>query len=270
MRRRSTGVRRVDELFGLRADLERAVDTETAIRILEPLVTDDRRERLRQVIAERLDSVTVLMDAPHDPHNGAAVVRSCDAFGIQRLHVVERYEPFLVASSVARGSEKWVDVVRHESAAAAGAALRERGHELVATDPDGDLLPEDLRELKRPALVIGNEREGIAADLRALCTRAVRVPMRGFTDSLNLSVCTAILLAAAVSDRPGDLPEIECQRLYARGLYLTTPRAGEALLAGPRPVTPQAFYTTVHAAGGHERNGQSKQQHIARRQRDPG
>jgi tRNA (guanosine-2'-O-)-methyltransferase len=233
MRRRSAGVRRAEELLAARgAGL--GVDPETAIAILEPLVTEERRARLQSVIAERLDSVTVLMDAPHDPHNGGAVVRSCDAFGVQRLHVVERYEPFLVASSVARGSEKWVDVVHHRSVDVAAAELRAQGHEFIATDPAGELEPYDLRSIARLALVIGNEREGIAKDLRSLCDRAVRVPMRGFTDSLNLSVCTAILLASAVAGRPGDLPETERRRLYARGLYLTTPRAAEVLLAARR------------------------------------
>src|SRR5262245_41667273 len=110
MRRGSAGVRRADQLFGSFPTVDSPVDAETAIAILEPLVTDERRARLQEVIARRLDSVTVVMDAPHDPHNGGAVVRSCDAFGVQRLHVIERYEPFLVATSVAKGSEKWVDV----------------------------------------------------------------------------------------------------------------------------------------------------------------
>src|SRR6185436_4802115 len=153
MRRRSAGVRRAEELLSARgAGL--GVDPETAISILEPLVTEERCARLKSVIAERLDSVTVLMDAPHDPHNGGAVVRSCDAFGVQRLHVVERYEPFLVASSVARGSEKWVDVVHHRSVDLAAAELRDRGHEFIATDPAGELEPYDLRSIARFALVI--------------------------------------------------------------------------------------------------------------------
>ena len=230
MRRRTPGVIRADELLGPDDQAELAVDAEQMIAVLEPLVTDDRRARLQKVIADRVDSVTVLMDAPHDPHNGGAVVRSCDAFGIQRLYVLERYETFLVAGTVARGSEKWVDVMRYDSVTDAADELRRRGHEFIATDAEGELLPEDLRHVARPALVIGNERQGIAADLRALCTRAVRVPMRGFTDSLNLSVCTAILLAGAIAGRPGDLPESERRRLYARGLYLTTPRAAEVLL----------------------------------------
>jgi tRNA (guanosine-2'-O-)-methyltransferase len=207
-----------------------ARDPGPVIARLEPLVTDERRARLLGVIEARLASVTVLMDAPHDPHNGAAVARSCDAFGVQALHVIERKEPFLVAKSVSRGSEKWVDMHLWPDAAAAVAALGSSGHELVATHPDGELLPHDLASIPRLALVIGNEREGISGDLRRHAARAVRVPMRGFAESLNLSVTTAILLARATEGRPGDLPELERLRLYARGLFLTVPRAAELLV----------------------------------------
>src|SRR5258706_7798747 len=154
MARRSAGVRRAEELFGPELPNDLDVDPEVAIATLEPLVTEDRRARLRQVISERLDSVTVVMDAPHDPHNGGAVVRSCDAFGIQRLHVIERHEPFLVATTVAKGSEKWVDVHLYETAAAAAERLVPREHEFIATDPEGELSPDDLRQIARPALVI--------------------------------------------------------------------------------------------------------------------
>ena len=229
MRRASAGVRRANELFGSDIPPEIAVDPAFAVETLEPLVTDERRARLHAVIARRLDAVTVVMDAPHDPHNGGAVVRSCDAFGVQRLHVIERHEPFVVATTVAKGSEKWVDVHRHATAKDATLALSAGGHEFIATDPEGELLPDDLRAVPRLALVIGNERDGIAADLRRLSTRAVRVPMRGFADSLNLSVSTAVLLAAAVAGRDGDLSDGERLRLYARGLFLTVPRAAEVL-----------------------------------------
>src|SRR5690349_12685756 len=80
------------------------------IEVLEPLVGDRRRARLQSVIASRLGSLTVLMDAPHDPHNGAAVMRSCDAFGVPELHVVPRDEPFLAGRTVAKGTQHWVDV----------------------------------------------------------------------------------------------------------------------------------------------------------------
>jgi tRNA (guanosine-2'-O-)-methyltransferase len=212
----------------------RGLDCAAIARALEPFVTDERRDRFRGVFATRLDAVTVVMDAPHDPHNGAAVLRSCDAFGVQRLHVVERIEAFLAANSVARGSERWVDVVPHADPADALRALAASGHTLVATHPAGELEPDDLAALPRVALVLGNERHGIDDQIAAACTRSVRIPMRGFAESLNVSVTAAILLERATRARPGDLPEAEREHLYARALVLTVPHAAE-ILADRRP-----------------------------------
>jgi tRNA (guanosine-2'-O-)-methyltransferase len=198
---------------------------------LEPFATEARRERLRSVIASRLASVTVLMDAPHDPHNGGAVLRSCDAFGVQRLCVVPRTEPFAISTTVTRGSEKWVDVELYRSVAAAVADLAGKGFVLVATHPEGDLVAENLAAIPKLALVLGNERDGIREDLERAASHTVRVPMRGFVESLNMSVSAAILLAAATHERPGDLPREDQQRLYARGLYQTVPHAKDVLAA---------------------------------------
>ncbi len=229
MRRRTVGVMGVDELVPARIAGAEARDPARVVRLLEPLVTDRRRERLRELVDRRVGSVAVIFDAPHDPHNGAAIVRSCEAFGVQRLHVVERREKFLVAGSVARGAEKWVDVVRHKSAESALAAARAARLELVAAHPEGELMPEDLAAVPRVALVVGNERQGIGADLEGACARRVRVPMRGMAESLNVSVTAAILLAAATSGRAGDLEEDAKLRLYARGLYLSVARADDVL-----------------------------------------
>ncbi len=204
-------------------------DAARVVALLEPLVLDRRAERLRSVIAQRLASVQVVFDAPHDPHNGAAVVRSCEAFGVQYVHVIERMEKFLAAPSVAKGSEKWVDVRRWPSVEEAVARLREDGLELVAAAADGELAPHDLASIPRLAIVLGNERDGIATELAAACPRRVRVPMRGFVESLNVSVSAAILLAQATIGRAGDLPPEERLRLYARGLYFTVEKADQLL-----------------------------------------
>ena len=209
----------------------RGLDTDAVAATLEPFATPERRARFRTVFDARLDSITVLMDAPHDPHNGAAVLRSCDAFGIQRLHVVERFEGFLASRTVARGSEQWVDARTYKTTAEAVAELERSGHELIATHTDGDIEPADLSAMPRFALVLGNERDGIQAELFAACRRAVRIPMRGFAESLNVSVTAAILLHHAVRGRPGDLPPAERSYQYARALIMSVPHAAEILNA---------------------------------------
>ena len=214
----------------------RELDTAAIVRVLEEFVTTERASRLKSVFAQRLMGVTVLMDAPHDPHNGAAVIRSCDAFGVQQLHVVERIEGFLASNTVARGSERWVDVHAYPTPAAGIAAMRASGHELVSTHPLGELVPTDLASIPRLCLVFGNERDGIHAELAAACSRRVRVPMRGFAESLNVSVTAAILLQHATDGRPGDLDADEQRLRYARALVLTIPRAPEILVVKGVPV----------------------------------
>lgn len=202
---------------------------EEVIAILGAQATPARIARIERVLSQRVSSVRVVVDALHDPHNGAAIVRTCDAFGVQYMHAIERDESFAAARSVSRGSQKWVDVVRHHSARECIQRLHGLGFELVATHPDGTLEPEDLATLPRVALVMGNEHEGIDPELHAACVRSVRVPMRGFVESLNVSVTTAILLHAAVRGRPGDLDAPTRRGLLARALMLTVPRADERL-----------------------------------------
>lgn len=229
MRRHSKGVLNRDELVVAQiASLERE-DPERVIRLLEPLVGEPRKARIWDVIEKRLGSVTVAFESPHDPHNGAAVIRSCEAFGVQSLHVLEQWEPFLSASTVSRGAEKWIDIVAHPNIEAGVTAIRAAGYELVATHPDGGLAPEDLASIPRVCVVLGNERDGIAPAMMDACSRSVRVPMRGFVESLNVSVTAAILLSAATRNRPGDLTDRERRRLYARGLYFSAPRADDHL-----------------------------------------
>jgi tRNA (guanosine-2'-O-)-methyltransferase len=232
MRRRSVGVLPAEELISSAIAKAEAHDPEEVIRLLEPLVLEARRDRLQEVVRQRLGNVAVVFDAPHDPHNGAAVVRSCEAFGVHTVHVVESREPFLIATTVARSSEKWVDLRCHKRAADAIEVLRVGGFELVAARADGELLPPDLAYIPRPAIVLGNERDGISDQLLAACTRSVRVPMRGFIESLNVSVTAAILLAAATTGRDGDLSESQRRKLYARCLYLTVTHAEEVMALG--------------------------------------
>jgi tRNA (guanosine-2'-O-)-methyltransferase len=202
---------------------------EQIVERLEPLVLERRRQRFLEVICGRLGSVTLLLDDLVDPHNRAAIVRSCDAFGVQELHAVQTAEEFSVHHLVAAGSERWVDVQRHLEPEAAVEHLLQRGFELVETHPKGELLPEQLASIPRLALILGNEHRGIDAALCRAARRRVRIPMRGFVESLNVSVSAAVLLAAATPGRVGDLSPRAQRHLYARALFLSVPRAARVL-----------------------------------------
>lgn len=199
--------------------------------VLEPLAGDKRKQTIAERVAARVGSVTLLMDAPQDPHNAAAALRSCDAFGVPELHVVLRDVDFALGRKVTRGTERWVDVITHASPEHATRALHARGYELVATHPEGTLVPEDLRDIPKLCLVMGNEHDGIREALARATTRSVRIPMRGFVESLNLSVAAALLLRAATLGREGDLDEAAKAELYATGLLRSVPRAHEILAA---------------------------------------
>ena len=147
MRRSTPGVLGREELLPAAIVRAERHDPERVIAKLEPLVLERRRERLRGVIDRRVGSVAVCFDAPHDPHNGAAVIRSCEAFGVQYLHVIERDRPFLAATSVARGSEKWVDLVRHPTVSDTVSRLKSGGYTLVGTPPEGELEPDALTDI---------------------------------------------------------------------------------------------------------------------------
>jgi tRNA (guanosine-2'-O-)-methyltransferase len=208
---------------------------ERVIEALEPLVLERRRRRFADVIEARIGSVTVLLDELYDPHNRAAIVRTCDAFGVQELHALQREGELLVQRSVATGSERWVDVHRHLTPEAAVEALHARGYELVATDPEGELTPGDLATIERVALVLGNEHRGIDGVLLRAARRSVKIPMIGFVESLNVSVSAALLLVEATRGRRGDLNPAMRRRWYARALFGSVPRAEAVLdaLAAP-------------------------------------
>jgi tRNA (guanosine-2'-O-)-methyltransferase len=145
---------------------------DAVIETLEPLASDDRQARLKSVIEQRVGNVTVLLDAPHDPHNGSAVLRTCDAFGIPTVHVVPREESFLIARRITKGTERWLEIHDHPTPEGAARYLEEQGFELVATHPKGELTPPDLAHIPRLALLLGNEHEGICKALQERAQRA--------------------------------------------------------------------------------------------------
>jgi len=202
---------------------------EGVIEALEPLTTDERRERLRETLKHRIGSVTVLFDNPHDPHNGSAVLRSCDAFGVQRVHILRGEEEFAASHMVAKGSQRWVDVIEHRDPVQTARRLKQEGFKLLVTHPEGRLAPEDLRAEEKVAFILGNERDGVCKELTEAADDTVRIPMCGFVESLNVSVTGAILVQSATSSRRGDLDDVEAKNTYARWLRRSVPRADEVL-----------------------------------------
>ncbi len=192
------------------------------IAALSPLITDRRRERIEQVVAGRTLDVIPVLDQVHDPHNASAILRSADAFGIQRVEVIPAPTGFRAARAVSKGAQRWLDVHSRASAVDCHRALKEDGYEIFVASMEGEHRPEDLALRPKVAVVFGNEHTGVSSEMRALADGAFAIPMRGFVESLNVSVAAAVTLHALTSGgRPG-LNEVAQEELRARYLMLTT------------------------------------------------
>jgi len=203
---------------------------EVIFEALWPLLTEQRRIRIEQVLAARSDAVVPVLDGLIDPHNVSALLRSADAFGVQEVHLIERSERFLVSPRISRSTDRWLNVTTHKSAQACVAMLRARGHRIFVAAMDGSLEPEALAREPRPAIVFGNEHSGVSPELRALADGSYTIPMRGFVQSLNVSVAAAITLFSAMQARPGNLDKATTENLRARYCLLSVPNA-EAIVA---------------------------------------
>ncbi len=166
------------------------------------MVTERRKAKLTRIAALRDLSAAVVLEDIHDPHNAAASFRSCDAFGIQTVHLVfEQEKPFNPRREGKKTSgytNKWLDFHVHHGTEEAVRALKAAGYTLIATrvDPAAKPLPAlDLSAIARPAFVFGNEHRGISETMAQAADHLVWLPMVGMAESFNLSVSVALTLA---------------------------------------------------------------------------
>lgn len=213
------------ESFELNADLTLPAGPDIVCAVLEPMLTEARRQKIADVIASRSTAVAPVLEGLIDPHNVAAVLRSAEAFGVQEVHLIQSPQPFLASQRVAQGTQRWVDVIEHGSPTACVRGLRTRGYRVYVAAMDGVVAPEALAALPRVAIVFGNEHAGVSAELRELADGTYTIPMRGFVQSLNVSVAAALTLYAAMRDRPGNLSTEQRLLLRARYCMASVPHA---------------------------------------------
>ncbi|MCY4111848.1 MAG: RNA methyltransferase [Chloroflexi bacterium] len=171
------------------------------------MATARRIDRLRSVAAARQAGLTVVLEDIHDPHNAEAVFRSCDAFGVQQIHLVFEHEapfkPRRVGKASSASANKWLSFTVHRSTAECLRALRASGHVLAAAAPPpqgGDLAATDLTA-PRLALLFGNEHRGLSKEALAAADQVMSISIVGMVRSLNLSVAAAICLHEATRQR---------------------------------------------------------------------
>ncbi|EKY05433.1 RNA methyltransferase, TrmH family [Capnocytophaga sp. oral taxon 332 str. F0381] len=167
----------------------------TLLDYLQNFITEERKQRFLEIISQRTNHFTVAMEDVFQMHNTSAVVRTCEVFGVQQAHSIEGRYGKRLDEKIAMGAQKWVDVFRYDDTQKCIDILREKGYQIVATTPHKDAyLLNDFDISKKSAFFFGTEKEGLSEKVLAQADTYLKIPMVGFTESLNISVAVAIVL----------------------------------------------------------------------------
>lgn len=170
------------------------------LEYLEGFITENRKDKFISVLNQRTNHFTVAIEDVFQLHNTSAVMRSCEVFGVQNLHVIEQTFGKKIDKEIAMGAQKWVDVNRYNNSEACITMLKEKGYQIIATTPhENDCLLDDFDITRSSALFFGTERLGLSEDIIAQADGFLKIPMNGFTESLNISVSAAIILQNLMS-----------------------------------------------------------------------
>lgn len=164
------------------------------LEYLESFLTERRKYLFKKVIDQRTNHFTVATQDVYQLHNTSAVIRSCDVFGIQNVHVVEEVNLKKIDREIAMGAQKWVDINRYTSTMECIAHLRKENYRIVATSPHQGVPLQDFDIHQPAALFFGTETNGLSEEVLQEADEFIQIPMFGFTESLNISVSAAIIL----------------------------------------------------------------------------
>ena len=171
------------------------MEDEQLLTYLEEFISIERKERFLKILEERTKFITVAIEDVFQLHNTSAVIRSCEVFGIQTTHVIEGRFGKRLDKNIAMGAQQWVDVERYENTKSCISHLRSEGYQIIATTPYNDsCLLEGFEIDRKSALFFGTEKEGLSEEVMKEADGFLKIPMVGFTDSLNISVSAAIIL----------------------------------------------------------------------------
>lgn len=170
------------------------------IQYLSEFVTSERLCLFQKILTQRTNYLTIVLEDLYQTQNISAVIRTADCFGIQNVHIIENKHTFQVNPDVVRGASKWVTLNRYSGTAmntpTALQKLRGEGYRIVVASPhehDTDLENLDLNKGK-VAIVFGCERPGLTEFARQEADEFMKIPMVGFTESLNVSVSVAVTI----------------------------------------------------------------------------
>ncbi|MEM1293685.1 MAG: RNA methyltransferase [Cyanobacteria bacterium P01_H01_bin.162] len=193
------------------------------IDYLSGFVTPERRDRIETVLSQRTRYITVVLEDIKHTQNASAVLRSCDIFGLQDIHIVEQNYGFRARRMVTAGANKWLTLHRYRPDATAGLTanqrcfdtLRAKGYAIAATTPSKQGILPDAIAINQPlAIVFGSEKKGISDIALQQANCYLHLPMYGFSESFNLSVSVGLCLQPVIhrlrsSSLPWRLSETE-------------------------------------------------------------
>lgn len=198
------------------------------ITYLEGFVTEKRKNTFKNILLNRTRHFTVVLEDIFQQHNSSAVIRSCDVFGIQDIHIIENKYHSKVSRHVAKGSQKWLNLNNYKedknNTKDCLTRLKNEGYQIIATSPHNNTCTlHDLDISKKSAFIFGVEKSGVSEEVLINSDEILTIPMVGFTESLNISVAAAIILENLTnklrnSNYQWRLSEKEQEILYANWL----------------------------------------------------
>lgn len=178
------------------------VHHQVVLEKIGPLLTDERRQKIDKVVAQRNFDTAVVLESIYDRGNVSAVMRSAEGLGFGNFHVVETSEKFKESNRVTQGADKWVETKKWKKTTDCVKSLKAEGYKIYVTHLDARSKP--LHEVDfsgKTALVLGNERDGVSAEMIEAADATIIIPMSGFVQSFNISVAGALALYHISQDR---------------------------------------------------------------------
>jgi len=162
-------------------------------------ISDSRMKKILDVSEERTQYLSIVLSNVYYTQNISAVIRSCDCFGVQDLYIIGNSPSTHVNKHVAQGAYNWVNIHRNTFKPEEETLneLKNKGYRIVVTlpEPGASSLHDFDIDKGKIALVMGNEKEGVSQTVKEMADEFLYIPMAGFSQSLNISVSTAVILS---------------------------------------------------------------------------
>lgn len=192
---------------------------------LEGFVSERRLGRLKEVLEARTNHLTLVLEDVYQTHNFSAVLRSADIFGIQSTNFIENRNKYKISEDVSMGSTQWLTLNRYQNhdnnTRACLTDLKAKGYKIVATSLHKNSVSLQELDISKPiALVFGTELTGISSDVEEMADEFVKLPMYGFTESFNISVCAALCMYELSTRLRKEVPDFSLNTSDKEEIYI--------------------------------------------------